>query len=128
MTTLEELTEEIVTFRDERDSEQFHRPRHLAAAISIEAGELQETLLWLAPEEVAEKLSDDKGREQLADEFADVMIYSLLFAHSTQIDPTIAVRRKLEKNSDKYPVNASRGSPKNYTDLPPPENSSPDDS
>ena len=33
-------------FRDERDWAQFHRPKNLAAAITVEAGELQELFVW----------------------------------------------------------------------------------
>ena len=52
MATLTEVTEKILAFRDERDWAQFHTPRNLAAAIAIEAAELQESLLWKSDTEV----------------------------------------------------------------------------
>ena len=50
--TLSDLTQEILRFRDERDWSQFHTPRQLAAAVAIEAAELQQVLLWKTDEEV----------------------------------------------------------------------------
>ena len=44
--TLQEITEKIRIFRDERDWEQFHNPKDMAMALSIEAGELMEQFLW----------------------------------------------------------------------------------
>lgn len=40
MATIEELTETIVKFRDERDWAQFHNAKDLSLALSIEAAEL----------------------------------------------------------------------------------------
>ena len=52
MSTLTELTEQILAFRDARNWKQFHSPRNLAAAIAIESGELQELMLWKTDEQV----------------------------------------------------------------------------
>ena len=46
----------LLEFRRERAWEQFHDPRNLAAAIAIEAGELQELFLWSKDSEVAQRI------------------------------------------------------------------------
>ena len=45
MATIEELTETIVKFRDERDWAQFHNAKDLSLALSIEAAELNQLFL-----------------------------------------------------------------------------------
>ena len=114
---LTDLTAEIIAFRDERDWAQFHTPRNLAAALTIEASELQEVMLWKNAEEVAELVSSKPGHGKLSDEIADVLIYALSFCAAAGIDPEAAIRVKLEKNTEKYPVDKSKGSAKKYTDL-----------
>ena len=42
--SLADLMQEILQFRDERDWKQFHTPRQLASALSIEVAELQEVI------------------------------------------------------------------------------------
>lgn len=114
---LADLTTAAVAFRDARDWAQFHTPRHLAAGLAIEAGELQETMLWKDDAEVEALLADPTARRPVADELADVVIYALLFAERAGIDLAAAVRAKLEQNAAKYPVGASRGRATKYTDL-----------
>lgn len=119
MTTdsLESLLEEILRFRDERDWGQFHSPKNLAAALAIEAAELQETMLWKSDSEV-ETLLAGPARERVSQEIADVLIYAILLAHEARITLADAVRDKLVRNGDKYPVNKSRGNAAKYTELP----------
>lgn len=114
MSQISELTELLVEFREERDWAQFHTPRNLAAAVSIEAGELQEHFLW---EDEGATEPDSDSLENMRDEIADVLIFALLFCHEADIDPARAVRRKLDKNRRKYPVNKARGRSAKYTEL-----------
>ena len=59
MATIEELTETIVKFRDERDWAQFHNAKDLSLALSIEAAELNQLFLWKSPEEAnVEKIKE----------------------------------------------------------------------
>lgn len=113
MDQLGNLIEAIVKFRDARDWEQFHTPRNLAAAISVEAGELQEHFLWSDENAGPGSASAD----DVAEEIADVLIYALLFCHQLDIDPEQAVRAKLEKNRERYPVDKARGRSTKYTKL-----------
>ena len=115
--SFEQLTEQITAFRDERDWEQFHTPRNLASALAIEAAELQEVLLWKDDEEISELVASKPGHIKLSDEAADVLIYALLFCESAGIDPDAAIRIKLKKNAEKYPVDRAKGSAAKYDEL-----------
>lgn len=103
------LQSEALAFRDARDWAQFHNAKDLATGLSIEAGELLECFLWKKPEqaEVA------KVREEIA----DVLIYTLLLAHESKIDLVDAVRDKLKRNCEKYPVNKAKGKSDKYDRL-----------
>ncbi|QJR35217.1 nucleotide pyrophosphohydrolase [Gemmatimonas groenlandica] len=109
---------EILAFRDARDWKQFHTPKNLAAALSIEVGELQETLLWKTDEQITESLRQTEKFNRIRDEVADVLIYALLFAEATGVDPVTAIRSKLQGNAEKYPVETSKGSALKYSELP----------
>ena len=109
MATIEELTREIVKFRDERDWEQFHNPKDLSLALSIEAAELNQLFLWKKPEDV----NIDKVKEELA----DVLNYALLLANKYKLDVSEIVLDKIQKNAQKYPVEKAKGSAKKYNEL-----------
>jgi len=96
----------LLKFRAERDWEQFHRPKELAAALAIEAGELQELFLWRDPETSQEVLRGDPARVQAVwEETADVLIYLLLLAHELGINLEDAVFNKIAVNEIRFPVN-----------------------
>ncbi len=110
-----DLMETILVFRDRRDWAQFHDPKNLAEAISIEAGELLEHFLWKTPQE-SRKITKEK-RERLASEIADILIFSMLFAHEAKIDIEKAIRKKIGHNEVRYPVDKAKGSAKKYTEF-----------
>lgn len=110
---LDELTQRIVAFRDERDWKQFHSPRNLSASISIEAAELLECFQWSSDDTIAEDVEKRQG--EIEQEIADVLIYTLLLAHEVGIDPVEAVQRKLAVNEAKYPIERSKGSRTKYS-------------
>lgn len=112
---LEDLTRRIVEFRDERDWRQYHSPRNLAASITIESAELLELFQWSSDESLAADV--ELRRADIERELADVLIYALLLAHDTGIDPAAAVDAKLRENSSKYPAERARGSRAKYTEL-----------
>jgi len=103
------LTEAINKFTEERDWDQFHNPKDLALALSIEASELNELFLWKQPEDA----DVDKVREELA----DVINYALLLASKYDFDVYKIVMDKLEMNARKYPVEKSKGTAKKYNEL-----------
>ncbi|MCZ7647003.1 MAG: nucleotide pyrophosphohydrolase [Planctomycetota bacterium] len=115
--TFADLKARVTAFRDARDWARFHRPKDLAAALAIEAGELQELFLWKSHEEIDALLATEAGRARLEEELADVQIFLLHLAVCCGVDVSEAVARKLANNEAKYPVDKSRGSAKKYTEL-----------
>lgn len=109
---IEQLTEALISFRDEREWGQFHSTKNLAAAISIEAAELNELFLWKTPEE-----AEDVNRERLSEELADVMAYCLMLAARHKLDVKQIMLHKIKLNGEKYPVEKSKGSAKKYSEL-----------
>jgi NTP pyrophosphatase (non-canonical NTP hydrolase) len=105
----------ILDFRDKRDWQQFHDPKNLAEAISIEAAELQEVFLWSDVKE-SRKIAKEK-KQEISGELADIFIFSLLFAHETGIDMETAILEKIKLNDKKYPVEKAKGSSKKYKEL-----------
>jgi len=109
MSDLKETIQKLIDFRDQRDWEQFHNSKDLAAAISIEAGELLELFLW--------KGNEDVNIERLKEELADVLSFSLLLANKHNLDVNQIISEKIDTNNQKYPVSKSKGTAKKYTDL-----------
>lgn len=99
----------IGAFRDARDWARFHVPRHLTAALAIEAAELQETLLWKSDEEAAAALGDPAFRARWEEELADVAVCLLMCAERTGVDLRAAVDRKIDANERRYGVEEHRG-------------------
>jgi NTP pyrophosphatase (non-canonical NTP hydrolase) len=112
---LEELTQRIVDFRQERDWKQFHTPRTLAASIAVEAGELLEIFQWSSDATMEGDVQ--KRRRDVQRELADIAIYTLLMAHDLDIDLEIAIQTKLTENAMKYPLEKAKGRREKYTEL-----------
>jgi dCTP diphosphatase len=102
---LDRLIVELLRFREERDWEQFHTPRNLAASVVIEAAELLEHFQW---QRDGESLSD-AGRAAVAKELADVFIYLLFLSNDLNVDLVAAVRDKMAENAERFPVDGARG-------------------
>ena len=115
MRDLNKLKAKLVEFRDERDWKQFHNPKDLSQAISIEASELQEHFLWKSQEESHKVVKENK--EDIEDEMADVFAYLLSLSDVTGIDLGEALLNKLEKNKQKYPVEKAKGISTKYNKL-----------
>ena len=107
MSDVEELKSEVVAFCKMRDWDQFHTNKELAAAIAIEAAELQDIFLW----------NRDAKPGKVREELADVFIYALRMAERNNFDVAEIVRAKLAANAAKYPVEKCRGTAKKYTEL-----------
>jgi dCTP diphosphatase len=103
------LAARLRTFAQERDWEQFHTPKNLAMALSVEAGELLELFQWLTPEESHAVLTTAAGAQRVQEELADVLIYLVRLADVLGVDLEAAVETKLMVNTRKYPIDLSRG-------------------
>jgi NTP pyrophosphatase (non-canonical NTP hydrolase) len=111
------LSAEVRRFRDARDWAQFHTPKNLAAAIAIEAAELQEQFLWKTDKEIDRDIADGPKRAAVIDEIADVLMFALLLADRLEVDVAKAITHKLAANERKYPVALARGNARKYTEL-----------
>lgn len=108
MSDISVLTKKLIAFRDARDWKQFHNPKDLAIALSIESAELLEVFLW--------KSSNQASIEKVKEELADVLVYALLLANECGLDVTEIVSDKIESNNLKYPINKAKGSVKKYNE------------
>ncbi|MBF0320659.1 MAG: nucleotide pyrophosphohydrolase [Nitrospirae bacterium] len=111
---MSQLMEALAEFAKERDWEQFHSPKNLAMALSVEAAEIVEIFQW-TKEEDSLSLDADK-LAGLTDEIGDVMIYLANLARKFGIDPLDAAAGKLEKNKKKYPAALVKGNSAKYTE------------
>lgn len=111
---LEDITAKIREFRDARDWDQFHNPKDMAIAISLEAGELLEHFLWKQSDEVEARV--ESHGEEIEEEIADIAIYLFELADNLGIDLLTAMSDKIDKNDAKYPANQVKGSSKKYSE------------
>lgn len=111
----ENLREELLEFRRVRDWEEFHTPRNLVTAISVEASELLEPFRW-ASEDQAREITITR-RAEIVNEIADITILLTYLVHDFSIDIEKAVASKIQTNAAKYPVEKARGSNKKYSEL-----------
>ena len=107
-TDIDSLRERLRAFALARDWGQFHSPKNLACALSVEAAELLEHFQWMTEEQ--SRAPAEAQREQIAREAADVLLYLIQFADQLGIDLLAAADRKMVLNAAKYPVDTARGS------------------
>lgn len=112
---LQSIIDKLLLFRKERNWKKFHRPKELAAAISIESSELQELFLWREQENSEEILLDDELIEKIEEEIADIQIYLLFLTHDLGLNLSKIVRKKILKNEEKYPAEEYYGRFKKYS-------------
>jgi NTP pyrophosphatase (non-canonical NTP hydrolase) len=109
MGDIDQIVKELIQFRNDRDWEQFHNSKDLALAINVEAGELLELFLW--------KNADDVNKEKVKEELADIILFSFLLANKYGFDIKQILLEKITTNSQKYPVEKSKGTAKKYNEL-----------
>ena len=105
----EEIVNALLKFRNERDWEQFHNPKDLALAISIESAELLELYLW--------KNAEDANTEKVKEELADIFAFAFLLAEKYGFDVKDIVLEKIISNIEKYPIGKAKGTSKKYDEL-----------
>ena len=104
---LDQATEEILKFNEERNWDQFHAPVHLAKSIVIESAELLECFQWN---------DNDYNKEHVCEELADVVNYCILLADKLGVNLEDIVLDKVKKNGIKYPVEKAKNSRKKYNE------------
>ncbi len=114
---ISELVSKIRSFRDDRDWKQYHNPKDLAEALSVEASELLELFMWKSQKDSYEVIKDSKKSERVQEELADVFLYAFEFLDILDLDLEEIIEKKMKKNALKYPVSKSKGSAEKYTEL-----------
>ena len=92
---MKDIIKEIIDFRDKRGWKTNDKPENLAKSIIIEAAELLENYQWGA---------EYADMQNVKEEIADVLIYSIAFAYDQGFDIEKIISEKLKKNSIKYPI------------------------
>jgi len=103
----EKIKKEIKDFVDERDWEQFHTPKNLSMALSVEASELLEIFQWQKTEEY--KNATEEQKEMIKDEIADIFYYLVRISDKLDINIEEALLKKMKKNREKYPKELVKG-------------------
>ena len=112
---LGELRDRLRRFAAEREWGQFHAPKNLAIALSVEAAELLEHFQWVS-EDASRRLSATE-LAKVREEIADVLLYLVRLADELDVDLAVAARDKIELNARKYPVDKARGTSRKSTEL-----------
>jgi NTP pyrophosphatase (non-canonical NTP hydrolase) len=111
---IDELRQKVRQFAAEREWDQFHSPKNLAMALSVEASELVEEFQWLTEEQ--SRNLDAERRERVRLEAADVFIYLLRITDKLGLDLVAAAHDKMVLNERKYPADRVRGDSRKYTE------------
>ena len=97
------LQRRLAEFAAARAWQQYHTPKNLASALSVEASELLEIFQWLTPEESARVMDDHGTAARVRDEVADVLAYLLQFCEVLGVDPLAALDAKIDRNERRFP-------------------------
>ncbi len=111
---LNKIKKILKKFSEDRDWDQFHNPKNLATALSIEASELLEIFQW-SDDGGLNEINDPKKRKEIEKEIADIFSYLIILVNFLNIDLEKAVLEKVEENEKKYPIKESKGKSTKYT-------------
>lgn len=106
------IQQKLSIFSKEREWDQFHTPKNLAAALSVEASELLEVFQWLTDNQ--SRRLDNAQMAAVEEEVADIAMYLLRICDVMNIDLESVIKKKLEINADKYPVQEAKGNATKY--------------
>ena len=99
---LASLTLQLREFAAARNWEQFHSPKNLASALSVEAAELLEHFQWLTEEQ--SRMLDPGKKVAVGQEIADVLLYLLQLADKLGLDVAQEAQKKMALNAVKHPA------------------------
>ena len=112
-----EIQKKISDFAQERDWEQFHTPKNLAMALSVEASELVEIFQWLTEKQSFNIKNNPQDFLKVKDELADILTYLVRISDILGVNLNEEFHRKIQLNAQKYPVEKAKGMATKYTEL-----------
>ena len=110
---LEKIKKTLRKFTEERDWEQFHNPKYLTMALSVELSELLEIFQW-SKNGGLDEIQDKKTKKEIEREIADVFNYIIRLSDILDIDIEKVAHRKIDENEIKYPIEKFKGSSRKY--------------
>jgi len=116
-TSVQELKDAVKKFCDDRDWDQYHNAKDLAIGVITESSELLEHFRFKSQEQIKQMFENTDKRTEISEEMADVLYFLLRLAQMNNIDLSTELKKKIEKNELKYPVDKAKGLNKKYTEL-----------
>jgi dCTP diphosphatase len=110
---LEKIKLELRRFTKERDWEQFHDPKNLSMALSVEVAELVEIFQW-SKSGGLDEIKDPETKEAIQKEIADIFNYLLKLVDLMDMDLEKVALEKIQENAKKYPIEKFKGISKKY--------------
>ncbi len=111
---MKDLIKQLRKFASDRDWDQFHSPKNLAMALSVEVAELLEHFQWLT--ETQSHVKDPEKLDEIKQEIGDVLIYLTMLSDKLGIDSLKAAKDKIKINHQKYPAGMVKGKAKKYNE------------
>ena len=109
MTQIQELQDLVKNFIAKRDWQQFHTPKNIAMSIAIESAEVMEIFQWYTNEQCSDPEFIENNRENIEDELADVLIYTISMINKLDIDMVNIIKRKMARNEFRFPIEKVKG-------------------
>ncbi len=114
-TELTALQKKVVEFGEKRNWRQFHSPKNIASALSVEAAELLEIFQWMSEQESRQLNKEEK--QNAAFELADIFMYTLLMSEALEIDLLQSTVEKIELNEQRFPINEAAIKPHSHNNV-----------
>ena len=110
---IDKIQKRLREFAIARDWEQFHNPKNLSMALSVEVSELLEIFQW-SKNGGLDEIQDKKTKKEIEREIADVFNYIIRLSDILDIDIEKVAHRKIDENEIKYPIEKFKGSSRKY--------------
>ena len=110
------IKEKLRTFSEDRDWTQYHSPKNLVMALSVEVSELVEIFQW-SNSGGLDEINDPKQKEKMKKELADIFNYLVKLIDFLDVDIETEALQKIKENAEKYPIEKVEGKSAKYTDL-----------
>ena len=113
---IDKIRKRLEKFTKDRDWEQFHSPKNLSMALSVEVAELVEIFQW-SNSGGLDEITDPEKREKIKEEIADIFIYLIKISSKLDFDLDVIINEKIDRNEKKYPIEKSKGKSLKYNEL-----------